>query len=489
MQPFSSGKINAITIGYICAICIGTISIVACRPKPFIVAAPPHYSVETGTERAHPTAPSRVYRDIWEAIQNVDIPAALRLSQSHEQTQITYAIESLIRGDVTQAQRTALPLLAAEDSTVRMAARLTYGAALSSRSDWAKLAAFSDSLRNQQPYTGQSSDAAGIEAWARAFRSIHTTSSYSNTPSDTLMVLPLQYSPSGTPIIQVYLNGVLKRLWIDTGASISILSSTTAADCGVVPITNDTLELMTSVGRLSARPGVLKSTYIGGLHLENAPTMIVDANALTIPTQRTEAGIDGTQRLRIDGIIGWDIIRTIDLTIDDINRRIIVRQPKPKVGGAQSNVFWFGVPIVTLTASNGAKLHLSLDTGAEETYGTRSFAVKTRARSVVAERRYVQGFGAQRRERGVVIPSVRLYLGSVPVRLERLFLYNARYPTIFELDGTLGADVFNGNIVRLDLANGRFEIVIPRDSSQKRVNATGHAARLKTETFNADTRW
>ncbi len=458
MQPFCSGKIRAITIGYMC-----TIGFVACRPKPFIVAAPPHYSVEVGAERAHPTAPSRAYRDIWEAIQNVDIPAALHLSRSREQTQITDAIESLIRGDVPQAQRTALPLLAAEDSTVRMAARLTYGAALSSQSNWTKLAEFSDSLRNQQRYKGQSSDAAGVEAWARAFRSVKTTSSY----SDTLMVLPLQYSPSGTPIIYVYLNGVLKRLWVDTGASISILSSITAAQCGVVPITNDTLELMTSVGRLSARPGVLKSVYIGGLHLENAPTMIVDANALSIPIQLMDMGADVIQHMRIDGIIGWDILRSLDLTIDDINRRIIVRKPKPEVGGAEPNVFWFGVPIVALTASNGAKLHLSLDTGAEETYGTQSFAVKTRARSVMAERRYVQGFGARRRERGVVIPSVRVFLGSVPVRLERLFLYNARYPTIFELDGTLGADVFDGNVVRLDLANGRFEIVRPNNSSLK----------------------
>jgi hypothetical protein len=85
-------------------------------------------------------------------------------------------------------------------------------------------------------------------------------------------------------------------------------------------------------------------------------------------------------------------------------------------------------------------------------------ARKSGARWRRAERRTVQGFGGSANETGIVIPSVRLFLGDTPLSFRRIFLYEASYPTIFTLDGTLGADVGRGGVVRIDMTNGRFDI-------------------------------
>ncbi|MEO6865643.1 MAG: hypothetical protein ABI229_09325, partial [Gemmatimonadaceae bacterium] len=82
----------------------------------------------------------------------------------------------------------------------------------------------------------------------------------------------------------------------------------------------------------------------------------------------------------------------------------------------------------------------------------------TKARWREAERRTVQGFGGAATESGIVLPSVRLFLGDVPLSFHRIFLYDARYPTIFALDGTLGAEVGLGGVVRIDMTNGRFDV-------------------------------
>lgn len=42
-----------------------------------------------------------------------------------------------------------------------------------------------------------------------------------------------EFSPTGCPIIEVKINGVRKKLWLDTGASTSVLARSTANECGI----------------------------------------------------------------------------------------------------------------------------------------------------------------------------------------------------------------------------------------------------------------
>lgn len=415
-------------------------------PKPLLITARP--AVEAShpeNPRDVPRAEVRFYDTFWRALEDVNLQTAWIMAESNEQRRLTDAIEDFFGGKNAEADSTIVPLLKAHDREVRSAARITYGAILTAEGDWSRLATYADSAGRGQR------DAAGVETWAPAFKGLSTRVTF----SDSVSSLPLTRSTTGVAIIPVIVNGVKRHFWLDTGSSITILTSEVADASSVAGIGSDTLELVSSVGRLATRAAVVRSLQLGGITITNAPAMIVSNEALQVREATT-----GMPPQPIDGVIGFDVIRALDLAIDDINGRVIIRKPVVRADDANHprNLAWFGVPIVTLLTEGGSAVHMLLDTGAEETFGTPGMARKTKARWREAERRTVQGFGGAATESGIVLPSVRLFLGDVPLSFQRIFLYDARYPTIFALDGTLGAEVGLGGVVRIDMTNGRFDV-------------------------------
>ena len=162
---------------------------------------------------------------------------------------------------------------------------------------------------------------------------------------------------------------------------------------------------------------------------------------------------------RIDGVLGFHVIRALDVTIDDAHGVVIVRRPVllPSSKERTRNLAWFGVPVVTLVSERGAPLHLALDTGAGETFGTPALVTKTGAHLVA--RRAPRGRVRRDVGRAWTRRSVRARIRRKRAAgARRIFLYEARYPTIFTLDGTLGAEVGRGGSLRIDMTNGRLEV-------------------------------
>lgn len=427
------------------ALCLALLTTLGCASaKPLIVTAPPAVVVSSAALRDVPRAKVRLYDDFWHALREGNLQDAWIVAGSADQRSLSDAIEAFFDGRSSDADTTVLRLLKSRERQVRDAARITHGAILTSLGDWSRLSAYSDSAGRE------SHDAAGVESWAPAFKGISTEISF----GDSTCSVPLTRSITGVAIVPVIINGVKRNFWLDTGSSITILTASVARDAGVMGLGGDTLELVSSVGRLSTRAAVIHDLRLGRVTVTNAPAMIVTDEALEV--RETSSGMPPQP---IDGVIGFDLIRLLDITIDDDARLVTVRKPVVARSGDQSrNLAWFGVPIVTLLAEDGSAVHLLLDTGAEETFGTASLARKSNAQWHEAERRTVRGFGGSKTESGVVISSVRLFLGNVPLRFERIFLYDANYPTIFTLDGTLGADAGRGGKLRIDMTNGRVEV-------------------------------
>jgi hypothetical protein len=292
---------------------------------------------------------------------------------------------------------------------------------------------------------------ASVESWARAYHGMPDASyHFPNRP----VGLPLSLSPTGTPMVPVVVNGHQFLFWLDTGSSLTILSSDAAQAAGAAPYGTDTLEVVTATGRVAARPAVVASLSLGALAVRDLPAMIVDGAALSLPAR------DGAAPSRVDGIVGFDVIRRMDLELNYASGRATIREPArpdPRHPVAR-NLFWLGYPVVRLTADDGRPVHFALDTGADETYAALPLLFKTGVRTVAAERRRVSGFGQTLNVRGRVIPQLRLTLRETPLRFERVFVYVVDYPTLFTLDGTLGGDVGAGGVVRIDMTNGVFEV-------------------------------
>jgi hypothetical protein len=250
-------------------------------------------------------------------------------------------------------------------------------------------------------------------------------------------------------------NGHEFHFWLDTGSSLTILSSDVAEAAGAGARGADTLEIVTATGRIAARPAVEASLALGTLSVRDLPAMIVDGAALSLPAR------DGAAPARVDGVIGFDVIRRIDLELNYAAGTATIREPAapdPLRPAPARNLFWLGYPVVRLTGPGGRPVHFALDTGADETYAALPLLAKTGARTVAAERRRLSGFGQTLSVRGRVIPKLRLTLRETSLRFERVFVYVVDYPTLFTLDGTLGGDVGTGGVVRIDMTNGIFEV-------------------------------
>lgn len=263
---------------------------------------------------------------------------------------------------------------------------MIYTATLQYQDKWDALAA----LRNDssQP-PGDRSDLASIELWAMAFR---------NVPPETLhfrsssMLLPMSVSAVGTPLVPVRIKGRVYNFWLDTGSSMTMLASDVARDLNITPITRDTLEIVTSTGRVSSNPSLIPELQIGQLTVRNAPTMIVDEAMMRM---REPTRLDLGPRVKIDGIIGFDIIRQLDLEVDYGDATLLVRNPATSRRHTDRNMFWVGLPVVRMTTTDGTLLHFGLDTGAQLTFVTETLLYKLGIEAARTESRRVGGLGGE----------------------------------------------------------------------------------------------
>ena len=488
--------------------------------RPVQVTAMPGFIVERADHGAaalegSASGAERRWRpsNFWDALADFDFDGATRHAViayldgdpvGEEQRRLVEAIRLAASGRDGEAVDSALMATIHEstDPLVRRAARIALTATLQSRGDWTALAALSSpattpvvvAAHSAAPATESAATASAVpaaaapgaaapaspavtsdvpsyaahddsatasavaaerdgrssvESWARAFRAVPGIRV--DFPADPAVV-PLTQSRTGIPTVPVRINGRVFLFWLDTGSSLTILADHVAAAAGVVALGSDTLEAVTATGQVRARPAVVPVMELGGVTIANASAMLVSDSELTL-------GAGDSARVVVDGIIGFDAIRRMDLELDWTTGRATVRRPSPDSTAERTrNLFWLGYPVVRLVTADGTRLHFALDTGADESYAAIPLLRKTGVKTVLGERQSVLGFGKALKVQGRVIPKLRVRLRETPIRLERVFVYVTQYPTIFALDGTLGGDAGRGGVVRIDMTNGVFEV-------------------------------
>jgi hypothetical protein len=217
----------------------------------------------------------------------------------------------------------------------------------------------------------------------------------------------------------------------------------------------DTLEIVTSTGRVSAMPALVPRLTIGPLVVDNVPTMIVGESMMQM--QEPRPTMPGS-RVKIDGIIGFDIIRELDLELDYGDGILRLRNPAASRPDANRNLFWVGLPVIQLMSDDGIPLHFGLDTGAQLTFVTETLLDKLQITPARTESRRVGGLGGEVSLRAPVMPDLRVMVRGFPILFKGAFVRAPVYQVLASLDGVLGGDVWNSGIVRIDMTNGVFAI-------------------------------
>ncbi len=309
------------------------------------------------------------------------------------------------------------------------------------KSDWSKLLVH-DSLSNRDL-----PDEDNIMLLASAYNSIPKDSLVFNNFESTI---DFRFSPSRCPIVPVLVNGRLRYFWFDTGANYSVISSDIAGECDVEPIIFEYSKAITGTTRkINIYPSFIKNLIIGNINFFNHPVVIVHDFDLKMK-------LFSNKNTKIDGIIGWKAIQNMNLTIDYINKKVIIRKPIDS-NKTNRNLFWLGCPIIKLSASNGTKLNFGLDLGSESTAITNSIFKKIEFNKIYDQTKQKGSAGGWVYFNARMVSNLGVNIAGHYVEFNNIGT-TFQMPRLFiTLDGILGSDFISEGITRIDLINGIFD--------------------------------
>ena len=402
-----------------------------------------------------PAEPEDRERAFWSAVSELELHRATRIAPGDEHADFARGMRLVLDGRMDEAEERLGPLAdAAGDSLVRVASRVALSSVFGYDGRWQKLHDLAPGL----PLRASSAERgrAGIDAWSGAMR-MAPAAQYRIAPIPG--AVPFEVTGTGTPLVPVQVNGRMRYFWLDTGTSLTLLASDVAADAGMRPLTPDTLEIVTTVGRITALPSVVQDIRLGPLTAAGHPVAIVPERELTI----LESVAPGrAERVKIDGVIGMDLLRRLNVIIDFPTGVAILARPRPDPERrVRRNLFWLGYPVVRAEGPKGTPLYFGLDTGADSTFVTHNLLRKLPSRLRAKRTRYLSGFGGDTLLRTPILSDLTLRAAGKSFNLRDVTVHDNRRLMLFELDGILAADLGAGHRVRIDMTNGIFEIGTP----------------------------
>lgn len=415
-------------------------------PRDPVSPGPSFFSAEK------PLAPLASYSDdYWAALSDLDLTALRSAARTEPEIDFAKGITLLAGGNQQEAEtvfaavsRQAIDLNLAVAAQIMLARTLLYQRKWTTLRDLAITSSLAPADRE---------NTADLERWGHAFANVdEQTTSLPQEP----VSLRLRITAVGTPTIRVRINGKDYDFWIDTGSSMTVVSSRVAAEANVPMVSPDTLAVGTFAGVVAVRPAVVKRMEIGSIVLSNSPAIVMDAALMRIKS--TAEGVTGAG-LRVDGIIGWDIIRHLDIVMDYQGGTITLNRPEQlhTNGTALQNLTWMGKPLVQVARQPGGTFHFRLDTGAQASFLNASVLEK----AGIATRTYggrVFGFAETGRRTDRIVPLLSLVIGGKTLRLESVIVYGPSLSGLINSDGILGSDIARFGKIRIDATNGLFSV-------------------------------
>ncbi len=399
-----------------------------------------------------PLLPLAAYsEEYWTAVAQLDMTALHAAARSDPEIGFAEGIALLAGGTEEKAESTFVAMSRqAIDVNVAVAAQMMLATTLMYEHKWTTLRDLSTSSSLGPLDRGHTSD---LEQWGDAFASVDPPAT---TFPEKPVTLQLEVTDAGTPAVRVRINGKEYEFWLDTGSSMTVLSSRVASEAKVPIVSPDTLTVRTFQGSAPVLPAAVKRMEIGSIVFANVSAMVMDASLM-----RLRAGGDGSagQGLRVDGIIGWDIIRQLDIVMDFQNGIVTIRRPERlgANGTAFQNLVWLGKPLVAVRTKVGGTLHFTLDTGAQASFLNASILERVGARTRALHAR-VFGVAKTGGQTDRVVPGLTVNLGGKQLRLEDVIVYDPPPPSLINCDGILGSDIAHFGKIRIDATNGLFSI-------------------------------
>lgn len=382
------------------------------------------------------------YSNEWDAMRNLDFDYLDSFDLTLDEHQFKEALLMILKSEYKKAKDIIKPIYKhTDDSATKHYATQVLTDLLFFESNWDAI------LKNYLKYTDDLQDADNIMVSVEAF---------SNAPEekmiweqDSFRVHTIQ-SVSGSPLIEVEINGHPFWFWVDTGANYSVIASDAAEICNITPLTFERSKALTAtVLKVNYMPAILDEVRIGELIVKNHPAIILNDFDLRLR-------IFGSNRLtKIDGILGWKMLQNLDLTLDYSKSETIIKTPL-KNDKLRKNFFWLGVPILRIHSPLGRELFFGIDTGLEKTIITRNILEKLYFEDVYWITRENLSAGGAVYNFANVVRRLDIVIDSIPVHIEDVGTGFKLKDYFIKLDGIIGSDLLQNSVLRLNCLNGHY---------------------------------
>jgi hypothetical protein len=389
-----------------------------------------------GPASAPPPLVARVHPDFWSAVAALDFDSGERLAASASQVEFLAALRDVAEEPLVEGQMRLLALARSDDPTVAKRSTVLLRSILSERPSWAIVSLAPPDSR----------------ALIRAWRDMSNAESWTFPPHP--VTHPLQHR-NEVPLVPVTVNGRRTTFALDTGAVITVLSSRFASDIGVSSVV--------AMGIQDGHGIAMKSSLaradvdLGGIRIQGHPVALLDLGMLESPTGQTLRMLEfqkgPTSSEKFDGVLGWNAIRELRITLDNDRRVLLLEQPRRRATSS-SEFVWVAKPFVRARAGNGLPLALFLDTATSRSVIAPALAAAAGFRDGRDEAVLVTAPGGTRRVQATMYAGALLHVGGARVRFHELV---AR-PLLEPIDGVLGSDALTRGRVVIDFQAGEFSV-------------------------------
>lgn len=256
------------------------------------------------------------------------------------------------------------------------------------------------------------------------------------------------------PRIIVTIEGHDVYFLIDSGASTNVITRNVADLLGLKQDASLSVSFDTSVQR--QEQGVftrLPDINIGSVVARHQNAVVVD-NAML------EQKILGINWYKIDGILGWPIIKKLLIKLDYHEEKIVIEKPTDNDGGIKNLVWLFDDPIVFTEKGDNPQFVMFLDTGAQSSQVTSGYLNKVDVGELKWKSKRFNAIGGQGEpEQTAKLEHMKFSLPSQDVVVSDINVRVGHRDCIYtNCDGRIGIDSIKNKVMTIDFHNGLFDI-------------------------------
>ncbi|NQY93751.1 MAG: aspartyl protease family protein [Campylobacteraceae bacterium] len=255
------------------------------------------------------------------------------------------------------------------------------------------------------------------------------------------------------PRVKIKLDGRSFYFVLDTGASINVISQE-VADHLTLKTSSFKVKVETATkNSVLGKVGVLKTLKLG-------PAIFGNQVTLVLPNSDLESNILGINFYQIDGIIGWPILKKLDLVFDFDKDEIIISKPFIKQNKNKNLIWLFEDPMVLTSEKKKHQKLLFLDTGATNSQVTLNYIEKMSLQVNNWKYKKFNGLGGKgEAEKTAEIPEVVFSFPSYVAHLKKVNLRIEHSDCkLNPCDGRIGIDTAKNKRMHIDFSNSFFDI-------------------------------